>query len=47
LALIASGVGRAIMVEDILDPDTFWKEELVKAGTDRIFACGIHRDSPG
>ncbi|KAG6850388.1 hypothetical protein H0H93_013943 [Arthromyces matolae] len=36
---LTGGVSTAIINKDILNPDRFWKEELLKANKDRLFGC--------
>ncbi|KAF5382243.1 hypothetical protein D9757_008962 [Collybiopsis confluens] len=36
---LTGGVSTFISTSDILDPDRFWKEELLKANQDRLFGC--------
>ncbi|KAF7361013.1 Calpain catalytic domain-containing protein [Mycena sanguinolenta] len=43
---LTGGVSSFIQIRDILDKDRFWKEELLKANKDRIFACSFHTLSP-
>ncbi|KAJ6580695.1 hypothetical protein B0H19DRAFT_1112126, partial [Mycena capillaripes] len=38
---LTGGVSTFIPTKDILDPDVFWKEELLLAAKDRLFACGF------
>ncbi|KAF7306292.1 Calpain catalytic domain-containing protein [Mycena indigotica] len=33
-------------IQDILDKDTFWTEELLKSNRDRLFACSFHGLNP-
>ncbi|KIO31183.1 hypothetical protein M407DRAFT_241888 [Tulasnella calospora MUT 4182] len=37
---LTGAVSTTIYLKDILDPDRFWKEELMQVGIDRVFACG-------
>ncbi|KAG8985731.1 hypothetical protein FRB90_004487 [Tulasnella sp. 427] len=37
---LTGAVSTTIYLKDILDPDRFWKEELMRVGIDRVFACG-------
>ncbi|KAJ6479631.1 cysteine proteinase [Mycena sanguinolenta] len=43
---LTGGVSSFIQTRDILDKDRFWKEELLNANKDRIFACSFHTLSP-
>ena len=36
-----SGVSMMVQSKDILDIDRFWKEELTRANTDRLFGCAF------
>jgi hypothetical protein len=38
---LTGGVASSISVADILDPDEFWSEQLMKVGEDRLFGCYI------
>ncbi|KAJ7125745.1 cysteine proteinase [Mycena crocata] len=38
---LTGGVSTFIPTKDILDPDVFWKEELLLATKDRLFGCGF------
>ncbi|KAF8166078.1 hypothetical protein K438DRAFT_264337 [Mycena galopus ATCC 62051] len=38
---LTGGVSSFIPCKDILDVDKFWKDELVKANTDRLFGCAF------
>ncbi|KAJ3130143.1 hypothetical protein HK098_006202 [Nowakowskiella sp. JEL0407] len=38
---ITGGVSRKIVLRDILDTDAFWKDELLKANTDRMFSVAL------
>ncbi|KAH8835194.1 hypothetical protein DL96DRAFT_1729686 [Flagelloscypha sp. PMI_526] len=42
---LTGGISHVIQVEDILDPDLFWTEELLKVNKDRLFGCGLRFDS--
>lgn len=39
---LTGGVATAFITKDILDKDRFWREELVKANKDRLFACSFN-----
>ncbi|KAF8318702.1 cysteine proteinase [Clavulina sp. PMI_390] len=39
---LTGGVSTYIHINDILDPDQFWEEELVRANKDRLFSCSIY-----
>ncbi|KAF8309417.1 cysteine proteinase [Clavulina sp. PMI_390] len=39
---LTGGVSTVIHVNDILDPDVFWKTELLRANDDRLFGCSIY-----
>ncbi|KAG8945068.1 hypothetical protein FRC04_001229 [Tulasnella sp. 424] len=41
---LTGAVSTTILLSDILDPDRFWKDELMQVGIDRVFACST-RDS--
>jgi hypothetical protein len=43
---LTGGVSSHISVMDILDPDAFWTEELVRVGKDRLFGCFIQGMNP-
>ncbi|KAG9033675.1 hypothetical protein FRB95_014464 [Tulasnella sp. JGI-2019a] len=36
---LTGGVSIIMYVQDLLDPDVFWKDELLRVGDDRLFAC--------
>ncbi|KAF5385770.1 hypothetical protein D9615_002207 [Tricholomella constricta] len=36
---LTGGVTSFIFTQDILDPDRFWNDELLRANEDRLFAC--------
>ncbi|KAJ7173341.1 hypothetical protein C8R46DRAFT_946051 [Mycena filopes] len=38
---LTGGVSTFIPTKDILDPDVFWREELLLATKDRLFGCGF------
>ncbi|KAJ1562482.1 hypothetical protein HK096_009122 [Nowakowskiella sp. JEL0078] len=38
---LTGGVTTSLWLRDILDTDKFWKTELLKANTDRIFSVGL------
>ncbi|KAJ7036653.1 hypothetical protein C8F04DRAFT_1220961 [Mycena alexandri] len=38
---LTGGVSTFIPIKDILDPDVFWREELLLATKDRLFGCGF------
>ncbi|KAF7301917.1 Calpain catalytic domain-containing protein [Mycena indigotica] len=38
---MTGGVTTFIPIKDILDPELFWKEELLLATTDRLFGCSF------
>ncbi|KAF6764389.1 hypothetical protein DFP72DRAFT_421391 [Ephemerocybe angulata] len=38
---LTGGVAKAFITKDILDGDRFWREELLKANQDRLFACSF------
>ncbi|KZO89647.1 cysteine proteinase [Calocera viscosa TUFC12733] len=44
---LTGGVSVLFKVKDILDEDKFWKDELLHANKDRLFACYIQLDYPG
>ncbi|TFK50435.1 cysteine proteinase [Heliocybe sulcata] len=41
---MTGGVANEINIPDILDPDRYWTEELLKVNQDRLFSCSI--DTP-
>ncbi|KAJ7479666.1 hypothetical protein FB451DRAFT_163203 [Mycena latifolia] len=43
---LTGGVSSFIQCKDILDPDKFWKDELLNANRDRLFACSFQGLSP-
>ncbi|KAG9051227.1 hypothetical protein FS837_010514 [Tulasnella sp. UAMH 9824] len=44
---LTGAVSTAIYLRDILDPDRFWKEELMQVGIDRVFACATSGNGEG
>lgn len=42
---LTGGVATVILTKDILDLDTFWTEELLKAHEDRLFGCHFKKFS--
>ncbi|KAF6743625.1 hypothetical protein DFP72DRAFT_1177801 [Ephemerocybe angulata] len=40
---LTGGVATLVLTKDILDPDAFWTEELLKAREDRLFACSFRK----
>ncbi|KAH7099011.1 cysteine proteinase [Auriculariales sp. MPI-PUGE-AT-0066] len=38
---MTGGVTTTYYLKDIIDPDRFWEEELLRVNVDRTFACGI------
>ncbi|KAJ7467789.1 cysteine proteinase [Mycena galericulata] len=38
---LTGGVSTFIPAKDILDPDVFWRDELLRATQDRLFGCGF------
>ncbi|KAG8958941.1 hypothetical protein FRC03_008689 [Tulasnella sp. 419] len=38
---LTGGVSTLLYVQDILDTDAFWRDELMRANEDRLFACFI------
>ncbi|KAH8794603.1 hypothetical protein DL96DRAFT_1481853 [Flagelloscypha sp. PMI_526] len=38
---LTGGVSTIFHIRDILDIDQFWKDELLKAGHDRLFTCSL------
>lgn len=38
---LTGGVSKNIFTNDILDPDRFWTDELLRANKDRLFTCQI------
>lgn len=40
---LTGGVSTVIHTSDVLDPDRFWNDELMRANTDRLFGCYIFR----
>ncbi|KAJ7479510.1 hypothetical protein FB451DRAFT_1395096 [Mycena latifolia] len=43
---LTGGVSSFIQCKDIVDPDKFWKDELLYANQDRLFACSFQGLSP-
>ncbi|KAJ7607934.1 hypothetical protein FB45DRAFT_806548 [Roridomyces roridus] len=44
---LTGGVSTFIPTKDILDPDVFWREELLRATEDRLFGCAFDSLDPG
>ncbi|KAH8825201.1 hypothetical protein DL96DRAFT_1737658 [Flagelloscypha sp. PMI_526] len=42
---LTGGVSTRVLTKDIMDPDRFWKEELSRVNTDRLFSCSLWIDS--
>ncbi|KAG8856930.1 hypothetical protein FRB96_006193 [Tulasnella sp. 330] len=36
---LIGGVSTSMYIQDILDPEQFWNEEIMRVGTDRLFGC--------
>lgn len=52
LIVLSRGIAAEFITKDILDIDRFWKEELLQANKDRLFACSFDSlatpsDEPG
>ena len=41
------GVAICMATKDIMDPDKFWKDELMKANKDRMFGCSVDYNGNG
>jgi len=39
---LTGGVSTVLQSKDILDPELFWKEELLQANKDRVFGCSFN-----
>ncbi|KAG2011227.1 hypothetical protein CC2G_011370 [Coprinopsis cinerea AmutBmut pab1-1] len=39
---LTGGVSTVLQSKDILDPDRFWKDELLRANKDRVFGCSFN-----
>ncbi|KAG8994996.1 hypothetical protein FRB94_009526 [Tulasnella sp. JGI-2019a] len=43
---LTGAVSTIMYVQDLLDTDQYWKDELMRVGVDRLFACFIPIDGP-
>lgn len=39
---LTGGISNSIQVQDLSDPDQFWRDELIRVNEDRLFRCFIH-----